>query len=123
MTDLVEQTLHQWRQGSHVWGESDCMLSVGDYIAAAGHKDVTGVFRGTYDDEIGARDHIEANDGCEGLIDMTGIPRVEEPQRGDVTLIHGIGALCTGHSYVLRLERGVVEINARLYRPEMFWRV
>jgi hypothetical protein len=99
------------------------MLSIGDYIAAAGHRDVTGVFRGTYDDEAGAHDHILDNDGCEGLIDLTGVSRTDEPQRGDVTLIHGIGALFTGHSYVLRLERGVVEINARLYKPEIFWRV
>lgn len=123
MTELIEQTLAEWRRGSHIWGESDCMLSIGDYIAAAGYKDVTGLFRGTYDDEAGASDHIDANGGCEGLIDLTGIPRTDEPQRGDVTIVQGIGALCTGHSYVLRLERGVIEINARLYKPETFWRV
>lgn len=123
MTDLVDQTLRLWRRGGHVWGQSDCMLSIGDYIAAAGHRDVSSRFRGTYDDEAGALAHIAANGGCDGLIDLTGIPRTVEPQRGDVAVLMGIGSLFTGDTYALRLERGVVEVNARFARPLAHWRV
>jgi len=124
MTDLVEQTLRVWRRGGHVWGSSDCLLSIGDYLAQAGYRDVAVQFRGTYDTESGAQAHMDANGGAEGLIDLTGAPRASgEPQRGDVVVIQGIGALCTGDMFALRLERGVVELNKRFVTPTAAWKV
>lgn len=123
MTDLLDRTLREWRQGAHVWGQSDCLLSVGDYMHAAGWLDIPSRFRGTYDTEQGAIDHINANGGCEGLIDLTGAPRTDDPQRGDVALVQGIGALCTGDAFVLRLERGTVEVLRRLVSFDAAWKV
>lgn len=100
------------------------MLSIGDYLAAAGLKDVTGLFRGSYDTEEGAQAHLDANGGCAGLIDMTGAQRISEPpRRGDVAVVQGVGAICTGEGFALRLDRGVVEINARFVKPEGVWGV
>lgn len=121
--DLVDRTLAEWRRGGHVWGQSDCLLSIGDYIAAAGYTDVSSGFRGTYGTEAGAQAHIDANGGCEGLIDLTGLPRTDDPQRGDVVLVQGIGALCTGGGYAMRLERGVVEVNRRFVTPTAAWKI
>lgn len=126
MSDLLDRTLAEWRRGSFVWGESDCLLSVGDYIAAAGHLDVTKRFRGTYSDEAGAMAYVDEY-GHDGLIDLTGLPRVENPERGDVAVIDigdtDVSALCTGDSFVLRLERGTVEINARFVTVVAAWRI
>jgi len=127
MTDLVDATAAMWRRGGHVWGQSDCLLSIGDYIAAAGGKDVTGLFRGTYDDEAGAMAYVERYGGHGALIDLTGAARTETPGRGDVAVIdtgyNEIGALCTGDGYILRLERGVIEINARFVDVLIAWKV
>lgn len=124
MTDLVDHTLRMWRQGRHVWGQSDCMLSVGDYVAHAGGIDLTPEFRGTYATEAGAQAHLDANGDCEGLIDRMGVPRAPDaPQRGDVGVVFGVGALCTGDTWALRLERGVVEVNTRFAHPTAVWRV
>ena len=123
MTDLVDQTLATWRRGGHVWGQTDCLLSIGDYLAAAGHKDVPAQFRGTYDSEAGAQAVIDANGGCDGLIDMTGASRTDDPQRGDVALVQGVGALCTGDGFAMRLERGVVEVSRRFVCVEAAWKV
>lgn len=124
MSDLVSDTLTAWRLGRHEWGQSDCLLSVGDYLTACGYEDVPPQYRGTYDTEAGAQAHIDAAGGCDALIDRTGVPRTTEAaQRGDVALIHGIGALCTGDMFVMRLERGAVEVSVRHARPSVVWRV
>jgi len=124
MSDLVDRTLAEWRRGGHVWGQSDCLLSIGDYLAAAGHVDVAARFRGTYDDEAGAQAVMDAHGGPEGLIDMTGAVRAAAaPVRGDVALVQGIGALCTGATFALRLDRGVVEVNTRFVQPTAVWSV
>ena len=124
MSDLVGRTLAEWRRGGFVWGQTDCLLSIGDYLTVAGYRDVPPMFRGTYDTEAGAMAHLDAHGGAEGLIDLTGVPRASDgPQRGDVGLVQGIGALCTGDGFALRLERGVVEVDTRFARPTVIWRV
>lgn len=121
--DHVDDTLKQWRQGSHVWGESDCLLSVGDYLHQLGYADVSSKYRGTYNTEEGANAHKKDAGGPDALIDMTGAPRSDdEPKRGDVVLIHGVGAICTGDGYALRLDRGVVEVPRRFCSPTVVWR-
>lgn len=71
--------------------------------------------------------HVEAHDGCDGLLDLFGLPRTEKPARGDIAVIWtgetDVGALCTGETFVLRLERGTVEINARFVTVEAAWSV
>lgn len=127
MTDIVDDTLAQWRRGGHVWGESDCLLSIGDYLAQRGHLDVAARFRGTYDDEVGAMRHVDEYGGHAGLIDLVGIPYTDDPQRGDVAVIDlgetEVGALCTGEGFAIRLERGTVEINRRFVRVLTAWSV
>lgn len=123
MTDLVDQTLRLWRQGEFVWGQSDCLLSVGDYMHQAGYKDIPALFRGSYDTEDGAMAHIASHGGCEALIDLTGAPRTDNPQRGDVAIVQGVGALCTGDGFVMRLERGTVEVGRRFVRFDAAWKV
>lgn len=127
MTDLLDNTLAHWRSTAFIWGETDCLLSVGDYLAVAGYRDVASWFRGRYTTEEAAMRHVERYGGHDALIDLTGAPRTEEPQRGDVVVLDAgeteVSGLCTGEGVVLRLERGTIEIERRFVHIVAAWRV
>ena len=130
MTDLVDRTLAEWRAAEAVYGESDCMLSIGRYLAATGHRDVTGQFIGRYDTHAGAAAMMDAHGGVAGLVAMTGaVSKDGPPSRGDVVEVlfdddgvtRGIGGICTGDSVALRRERGVSEVRLRMVQIGGVW--
>lgn len=136
MIDIVDDTLRLWRSSPFVWGgvlphragHGDCMLSIGEYIAARGGRDVTGMFRGQYGDEAGALAQMALHGGATGLVDMTGLNRTADPARGDVVVIDTgtetlIGALCTGSAIAARLERGVIEVHRRFVTVVQAWEI
>jgi hypothetical protein len=127
MTDRVDRTLARWRSSGHIWGQSDCLLSIGDYIAAHGGQDVAGRFRGTYDSEAGALAMKDAYGGAIGLVDLTGLAHTDDMQRGDVCVVDTgeihVGALCTGSGVAMRLAHGVVELEHRFVRIVQAWKV
>ena len=128
--DLVDETLREWRAGAFAYGQTDCMLSVGRYLARTGHHDVTSQFVGEYDTHEGALAALEANGGVEGLMALAGATAKSDPPfRGDIVKViygdesgtNGIGGICTGDAVALRLERGMVEVSLRLVRYEGVW--
>jgi hypothetical protein len=130
--DIVEQTLKQWRQTRFGYGTADCLLSIGDYIASRGGVDVSARFRGTYKTADQAMALVAAHGGPQGLIDITGLPRIDPTDaiRGDVVVVDTgtgddghVGALCTGLGVAARLERGVIEVNRRLVMITHAWKV
>lgn len=127
MIDIVDRTLKLWRSSLFVWGDSDCMLSIGDYVASRGAVDVTGRFRGTYTDEAGALAHMARCGGMTGFAAMAGLIPTDTPRRGDVVALapgsdeQHVGALCTGDGIAARLERGVIEVNIRFVRILGAW--
>ncbi len=127
MTDAVDDTLSLWRSTPFAWGVRDCMLSIGDYIASQGGQDVTGRFRGAYDDMAGALTQMAAHGGCTGLVDMTGLRRTATPVRGDVVAVRldgdTIGGICTGDAVAMRTERGVIEVRSGLLDIVAAWSI
>jgi hypothetical protein len=129
VTDLVDLTLQQWRATPFAYGQSDCMLRMGRYVAAAGAKDITARFVGRYSTQAEALAIMAENGGAGGLFAAAGLTPAEDgPRRGDaLELIHGeddtIGALCTGEGVAVSLERGVAEIDLRFVRWREVWRV
>ncbi|SNT19382.1 DUF6950 family protein [Sphingopyxis indica] len=128
--DVVDETLREWRAGTFVYGQSDCMLSIGRYLALTGHADVTGRFVGRYDTHEGAQAMMEAHGGVPGLMALAGaLAKDGTPARGDVIEVSyqrggrdcGIGALCTGDSVALRLERGMIELRMGLIQCRGVW--
>lgn len=128
--DVVDETLREWRTGAFVYGQSDCMLSIGRYLARTGHEDVTGQFLGRYDTAVGALAMMRAYGGIPGLMAIAGaVPKDGPPVRGDVVEVLyrdddadvAIGGLCTGDSVALRLERGSIELNLRFVRHAGVW--
>lgn len=123
--DHVAVTLRLWRSTPFIYGSADCLLSIGDYIARRGGRDVSSLFRGRYDDEAGALAQMKRYGGATGLIDLTGVPRTGAPVRGDVVALEidgtMIGALHTGDMIAARLERGVIEITPRFVNVVAAW--
>lgn len=130
MSDAVDRALKIWRTVPFGYGFSDCMLSIGDYIADVTGEDATGRFHGLYDTEEGALAQMRAHGGVAGLLGLTPFERVDgPPERGDVVALaivddhcDEIGALCTGGMIAARLSRGVVEVQTRFVRLNGVWR-
>lgn len=130
MTDAVDETLKIWRSTPFVWGDSDCMLSIGDYIARIGGEDGTGLFRGKYETQEQALAHMHHFGGVGGLVALAGaVPVDGPPERGDIVALPTgdcddpqIGGICTGDMVAVRLERGVVEVLVRLIKIEGVFR-
>lgn len=126
MTDYVDKLLKEWRQSGFKWGDTDCMLSIGDYAAARGALDLTDGYRGQYSTQEGAAVRVEQSGGLHAIIDRSGLPRTSEPQRGDIVLIDvagGIGGVHTGQGVAVRRERGLAEINLKYVRILAAWSV
>lgn len=128
--DIVDETLREWRSGVFAYGLSDCMLSIGRYLARTGHADATGRFAGRYDTAEGALAMMMDHGGVPGLMALAGARiRSGAPQRGDVlevlyqdeATICTIGGLCTGDAVAVRLERGMVELSLRFIRYRGVW--
>jgi len=132
MSDIVDETLREWRRSAFVWGQSDCWLSIGKYLARTGHPDVTGQFIGRYDTQEGALAIMAEHGGAAGLMALAGAVESDEPPaRGDVVEVLyqqgdgqtcSIGGICTGDSVAVRLTRGMVEVRLRLVSYLRVWR-
>ena len=128
---MIEQTLKLWRQSAFVYGETDCLLSVGDYIALCGGPDVPARFRGTYDDAAGAMRHVAAHGGPEAIIRLCGMVEIDpaDAQRGDIVIMDPgggqmvLGGICTGPGVAARAERGVIEVDRRFVTLTHAWSI
>ncbi|UWQ59970.1 hypothetical protein K3722_07520 [Leisingera caerulea] len=91
MTPLYQE-LHRWMALPFIWGVTDCMLVLADWIERVQGADPAAHIRGTYDSrgscqrETGfLRDPVEAVDRC--LATIGGLARAKEPQCGDIAVI------------------------------------
>ena len=127
MTDIVDETIKKWRQTQLLWGKTDCMLSIADYLVTCGYPDYGIPFRGLYDDEDGARRYISDAGGELEIMRRPQLQTTDNPQRGDIMLIglqqQKIGALCTGDAVAMRLRRGVCELNIKFLHIIEAWKV
>lgn len=126
MTDRVDELLKGWRKSAFAWGETDCFLSVGSYLATQGGADLTPEFRGQYATAEAAAERVAAAGGGMAIIDASGLSRTAQPARGDIVLLdigYGVAGVHTGDSVAVRLERGVLEINKRFVKILAAWSV
>ena len=124
----MEQTLKHWRSTPFIWGKSDCLLSIADYIVENGGVDGGKGLRGTYDTEQGANAHVRAAGGFEALINATGIAETDNPSEGDVCVCRVMNqptaGLHTSDGVVFRhKDKGVVEISDRFLEVVQSWSI
>lgn len=78
---------------TYEWGRHDCALFAAGAVAATTGVDFAQDFRGTYDDEEGAR-RVLASIGCADVGDLASryLPEIApaEARRGDIVLIDGV---------------------------------
>lgn len=129
MNDVVSQTLKKWRQTSFGYdNENDCLLSLADYLIDCGYPDFGQKFRGTFDDEKGALNHVSNYHGIENIIDETNLNVSEEPKRGDIVLVrfsdvNFLAGIFTGNSVMFRSETGVLNMTVSACRIVKTWNV
>ena len=119
--DIIYATAHKWMATPFVWGASDCMLVLADYLVALGYIDIGDKWRGTYDSALSCqRASGFLTDPVKPLRDgVARIPLDEtmEPERGDIGVIrmrdgngkmHGVGALFLGKNWAVKGENQVM---------------
>lgn len=117
---MIDQTLAHWRRSAFVWGRSDCVLSVADYVLAVTGKDPAADWRGVYSDETGAQAVAEGFGGVLGLVShyasQTGLEPASAPLRGSVVVAdlagRQVAGLHLGQRSAFRTLRGVIELRA-----------
>lgn len=80
------------RDTPYAWGENDCALFAAGFVAAITGQDFAAAWRGTYNDEAGAR-LVMARLGCDHVEDLPNayLPALHPAlaQRGDIVAIDG----------------------------------
>ena len=116
MIDLID-IKREWRSTEFVWGSSDCIISVCDYILAQTGIDPAAPWRGTYDSEEGAEAICAQYGGALGLfrygMDAAGLGTSERgigrPVIADM-MGNEIAGIDTGKRVLMRMNgRGLVE--------------
>ena len=124
MTPLYQE-LHRWAAKPFIWGETDCMLCLAEWVLRVTGRDPAAAVRGVYDSrgscqrETGfLRNPIMAVEAC--LDTIGGLPRVDTPQPGDMAVlmlldsegrISPCGALWLGSAWGCKGPDGVTTLS------------
>lgn len=114
--EAVETALRKWAREPFVWGKTDCMLSVADYLIDAVGVDCGARYRGKYATRRGCmwasgfhRDPVKPFADCVAEIPLA---VTDAPVFGDVGVVSFgdtvAGALCLGGKWAARADEGVV---------------
>lgn len=127
LRDQTDITLKHWRSVPFSWSTGeDCLMSIADHVLRCTGRDFGASWRDTYCTELGAYSHIADAGGEMAMIDASGLPAIDMPERGDIMLLgreKPIAALCTGNGAAMRLIRGVIEIDLRFVAIIKAWKV
>jgi|OM-RGC.v1.025169969 hypothetical protein len=133
--------LHRWSALPFVWGETDCMMCLADWVWRVRGVDPAAEIRMSYDSPAACQrvtgwwtDPVGAVERCLGAIG--GLPRVDCPARGDVGVfrmpdparggrLSPAGGLWLGECWTFRHpERGTTTLRARVAgAPLAIWGV
>lgn len=109
-----------------LWGEHDCCLFAADCALAMSGEDFAAEFRGTYDNETGAKKALLRGGGSLEKVLARFLDEVPAAlaQRGDVAVVENAGARCAGVIYGGAVwvpgEKGLVCLRVK---PLSVWRI
>lgn len=118
--DVLYAHLHRAMAEPFVWGQTDCMLDLANYLKALTGYDCAARFRGKYDSALSCQrvsgfltDPVNPAAECiaEFPLEVT-----TKPQRGDVGVISivsdrkviDVGGICLGRNWSTKAETGIV---------------
>jgi len=113
--DALIKAMETWRKADFVWGKSDCMLLVADYLNDIYGVDCATRYRGKYSTRsqcyLISGAHIDPVKPFKLCVDELGLIETKTPVRGDVGVIDtGIimsGAICLGETWAAKAPSGV----------------
>lgn len=126
---MLEQFLDEMAATPFVDGESDCALTVADWVMAAkGCSDPAAHLRGRYASASGRERLLRGMGGLKQVMatcaERAGLEPTRKPQRGDVGLVimgkRPVAAICLGERWAAKGEGVVVEKPRRIIKA---WRV
>ncbi len=128
--------LHRWQATPFVWGESDCMIVLADWVLAVTGKDPARDLRGLYDDRVSCQRATGFFTEPLALLEqafggVAGLPRGNELRVGDVALLRAseggrpapVGGLWMGDCWGCKGPDGVTTIRPELVELVAFWSV
>lgn len=148
MTPLYAE-LHRWAALPHAWGQCDCMLVLGDWVARVRGVDPFAALRGTYDSPLTceratgflsdpvpvAARHLQGGAGL-ARVDLFDPADPDAPALlsrlapGDIAVIRRrddprwpMGALWTGRCWACKGPNGTTTLHPALVQPLAAWRV
>lgn len=119
--DTLYAHVHKWMATPFIWGESDCMLVLADYLIDLGYADIGDKWRGTYDSALSCQrvsgfltDPVKPlREGARRL----NLTETDNPVRGDIGVItvrhkdgkiKAVGAVCLGRNWAIKSEQSVL---------------
>ncbi|MFC4668928.1 DUF6950 family protein [Seohaeicola nanhaiensis] len=127
MTPLYQE-MHRWMSAPFIWGEMDCMTCLADWVLRVRGVDPAAHIRLTYDSAASCQRQtgfmtapVQAVERC--LATIGGLPRVPEPNAGDVAVILArsvgarstpCGAIWLGEAWGCKGPTGATTLNQRL---------
>lgn len=118
--DTLYVNLHKWMVEPFIWGKTDCMLVLADYLMDLGYPDAAAKWRGQYDSALSCNKVSNFLRDPVGVMDYAatsvGLKPTEEPKRGDVGVVRIIdqtgekvmGAVCLGKNWAYKGERCLI---------------
>lgn len=129
LSEAVDRARSLWRSSELVWGKTDCIMSVADYVRDVTGRDIAAPWRGSYDTQEGAQEIVAQYGGvhclfqygmalarfapCDAL--SVGCPVVFETGNG------AIAGIWTGRRILARLERGAMELPKQIAPIKGAW--
>jgi hypothetical protein len=115
-SEAIKATMQRWMREPFEWGQSDCMLSVADYLIHAVGFDCGTRFRGKYYSRLGCARlsgfHIDPVKPFADCVAEIPLKETKSPVRGDVGVIEVhdtvAGGICLGKAWAVRGETGLV---------------
>lgn len=119
--DKLYAEIHRWMATPFVWGESDCMLCIADYLMRLGYPDGAAKWRGLYNDALSCERVSGFLKNPVGVmregVESIGLKETWSPERGDVGVIEIvdvdgkrkiIGAVFLGKNWAVKGESKVL---------------
>jgi hypothetical protein len=123
LSDVVAQHLRRWATTDFVWGETDCLMVLADYVLDRIGVDGAAHLRGRYHDRVSCAALTGLDKGHEPVVaaccDVAGLHRTIAPIRGDIGVLRlrklEFGGLCLGDRWAAKTLDGLMMFD----RPEI----